>query len=126
MSEIEVSGHREILRELRILEVAHARRIDTGAREPVVEPGRRAAAEVGADCLMERSEDLQEHEHDTDEREREREGIVPLDRADERAHRDREHRREGAAQSEDRPPQNGEPAIGPHQDAGQLPLVAFT
>ena len=60
--------------EPRVLEVAHARRADAGGGEPIVEPGREAAAEVGAQGLVQRAQDLQQHEDGTGDRERNRRG----------------------------------------------------
>ena len=48
------------LGELRVLEVAHARRPDAGGGELVVEPGRGPAAEIGADGLVNRRQHLQQ------------------------------------------------------------------
>ena len=53
-----------------VLEVAHARRTDARLGQPVVEPGRRAVAEVGAHRLVDRREHLQQDEHHADEGER--------------------------------------------------------
>ena len=50
--------------------MAHARRPHARLGQPVVEPGRRAVAEVGADRLVDRREHLQQDEDDADDRER--------------------------------------------------------
>ena len=50
--------------------MAHARRPHAGGGELVVEPGRRPAAEIRADGMVNRREHLQEHEHDADQHQR--------------------------------------------------------
>ena len=54
-AEVEVARDGEVAGELRVLEVPHARRAHAGLGEPVVEPGRGAVAEVGADRLVDRA-----------------------------------------------------------------------
>ena len=68
--EVEVARDGEVAGERRILEVPHARRAHAGLGEPVVEPGGRAVAEVGADRLMNRAEHLKQHEDRAGKRER--------------------------------------------------------
>ena len=52
----------------------HPRRADARFGQPVVEPGGGAVAEVGADRLVDRREDLEQDEDDADEGERARRG----------------------------------------------------
>src|SRR5262245_65322782 len=59
-----------------------------------------AVAEVGADDLMDRREDLQEHERHAHEGQRLDEARALLNRGDELPHGDRENRRENAANDE--------------------------
>jgi hypothetical protein len=122
-AEVEVAGHREVVRELRILEVTHARRLHARGGEPVVEPGGGAAAEVRADRVMDRREHLEQHEHDAHEAEGPGQRLAALDGAHQRAHRHREARRQQPAQREEGPPGDREGAVGPGEDAGELPLA---
>src|SRR4030095_2177003 len=62
-SEIEVAGHCEVVRELGVFKVAHARRPNTRFGKPVVQPRRGTVAEVGADGGMDWCEDLEQHEY---------------------------------------------------------------
>ena len=55
MPEVEVAGDGEVAGELGVFEVAHAGRADAGLGQSVVEPGRGAVAEVGADRLVDRA-----------------------------------------------------------------------
>ncbi len=121
--EVEVAGHREVVGELRVLEVAHAPRPHARLGEPVVEPCRGAVAEVGADRGVDRRKHLEQHEHGAGEGQRRREVVAALDRADEQPHRDREDRRQHAAQGEHDPPRDRERAIGLREDAEELPLL---
>ena len=123
--EIEVARHGEVARERRILEVAHARRAHARLGQPVVQPGGGAVAEVGADRLMNRRQDLEQDEHGAGEGERAAQAVAASHGADEHAHRDREDRRQHAAQDEHDPPRDRQGAIGPRQDAEELPLLAF-
>ena len=61
-AEIEITGHRQVARELGVFKMAHARRPDAGGGELVVKPARCPAAEQGAHGLVDRRRDLQEHE----------------------------------------------------------------
>ena len=73
-----------------VFQVAHAGRPDAGFGQPVVEPGRGAVAEVGADGVVDRIEDLQKHEDAAGERERHRQRVAASHSADQDAHRDGE------------------------------------
>lgn len=95
-----------------------------GVGQAVVQPGSGAVAERGADCLVERREHLEEHEHDGNHGERRRRTRALLDSADERPHRNREHRRQRTAEEKDRPPCDGERRIGFGQRSEELPLFA--
>ena len=109
-----------------ILEVAHARRADARVGQPVVEPRRGAVAEIRADRLMDRGQHLKEDEDDADEDERHREAPAVVDRADEHAGGDREHRGQRAAQEEHEPPAPGEDRVRFGQDREELPFLALT
>ena len=105
MPEVELAGHGEVAGELRVLEVAHARRPHAGLGQPVVEPGGDAAAEVGADRLVDRGEHLQQHEDDADEGRAARPGVSPRCTAPTSAPMaTRERGRQQPAQEEDGPP----------------------
>ena len=107
-----------------ILEMAHARRPHAGLGQPVVQPRRGAIAEVGAERLVDRRQDLQQDEDDAGEGERAGQAVAALHRADEHARRDREDRRQHAAQDEHDPPAGGQQRVGLRQDAEELPLLA--
>ncbi len=96
---------------------------DARLGQPVVEPGRGAVAEVGADRLMDRREHLEQDEHDARSTSGPARLCACLHRADEHAHGDGEDRRQHAAQDEDDPPRDGERAVGLRQDAEELPLL---
>src|SRR5438874_3575539 len=104
--------------------MAHARRAHARSREPVVQPRGRAIAEIGADGLMHRAEDLEQDEYGARKRERTREAAAPLNGADEDAHRDAKDRREDASQHERDPPDPRQRTIGPRQDAEERPFLA--
>ena len=89
------------------------RRPDAGGGELVVEPGRRPAAEIGADRLMNRRQHLQHYEDDADERQRSRQiTAAELDPADQPAHGDREHCRQQPAHDENDPPGDRQALVG--------------
>jgi hypothetical protein len=122
-AEVEVARDDQVARELRILEVAHARRAHACVGQSVVEPGRGAIAEIGADGLVHRRHDLEQYEHDADEAQRPGEAIAALDGADEHAHRDAEHGRQHAAQQEQRPPGDRDRTGGFGQDREERPFL---
>ena len=122
-AQIEVPGHGEVARELRVLEMAHARGPHAGFGEPVVEPRGGAVPEVRAHRLVDGSEHLEEHENPPGEAERRGERLAALDRRDEPPHRDGENRRQDASQEENAPPEDGERKIGFRKDGEELPLV---
>jgi hypothetical protein len=105
--------------------VTHAGRAHAGLGEPVVQPRGGAVAEVGADRLMNRAEDLKQHEDRAGKRERTDERITALHGANEHAHRDRERRRQDAPQQEGHPPGGGEPDGRLRQDGEELPFLAL-
>ena len=125
-AKVKIARDRQIVGELRVLEVTHARRAHARVGQPVVEPGGGAIAEVRADRLVDRSQHLEQHENDAAERDRAREAVTPLHRADERAHGDRKRRGQRTSQHEDDPPDNREGAVGLRQHAEKLPLVTLT
>ena len=90
---------------------------DARLGEPVVEPGGGAIAEVGADGLVDRRQDLQQDEHDADDGQRAGQRLAALHRADERAHRDRERGRQDPAQQRARPTRRA--ASGRRPSAGR-------
>ena len=122
-AEIEIPGHREVADEPGVLEVAHAGRADAGSREAVVQPRRGAAPEIGADGVVNRREHLQQDEHDADEPERRRQVVTPLDRSHQAPHRDGEQCGQRPAQHEERPPRDGQRAVGLWQHARERPLL---
>ena len=122
-AEIEIPGHREVVGQLRVLEMTHARRPDAGDGEPVVEPRRGAAPEIGANGVVHRRQHLQQDEHDPNHPQRRRQAAAPFDRADEATHRDREERRQEPAHQEEGPPGDGECAVGLGQHAREFPFV---
>ena len=78
-----------------------------------------------ADRLMEGRQHLKQHEHRPDHGQRKGERSAALDRANQHAHGDREQRREQSAQQQHDPPRDRERAVGPGQDAEELPLLAI-
>ncbi len=75
-AEIEIARDGEVVGQLRILEVAHAGRAHARVGQPVVEPGGRAIAEVGAHRLVDGIEHLEQDEDDADQRERRSEAVA--------------------------------------------------
>ena len=63
-AEVEVAGHRQVVGQVGALEVGDARGVERGRHQAVVERRRRAVAEVGAERLVERADDLAGDEHD--------------------------------------------------------------
>jgi hypothetical protein len=122
--EVEVARHGEIRGQLVVFEVAHARRRHGSGRQPVIEPGGGAVAQVGADRRMDRAQHLQGHEHDRRERQRHGQVAPALDGAHQHARRDGEHGRQDAAGDQHGPPGNRHPPVGPRQDGEELPLLA--
>ena len=104
MPGVEVTRDGQVAGQRGVFEMTDAGRTDAGFGEAIVEPRRRPVAEVGADDLMDRRQDLEEHEGDADERERLGEARALLHRADQPAHGDREERRQRAASDQDEPP----------------------
>ena len=78
-AQVEISGDRQVVGELRVFQVSHPRRPDTRLGQPVIEPGGRAVAQVGANRLVNRREHLEQNENDTDEREVVGEAVTALD-----------------------------------------------
>ncbi len=107
-AKVEVARDREVAGECRVLQVAHARRSHAGLGEPVVQPGGRAVAEVGADGLMDRAEHLKKHEDHARNRQRTGQGTAALHGADQHTHGDRERRRQNPAEQKGRPPGSGQ------------------
>jgi hypothetical protein len=104
--------------------VAHSGRANTGVGQFVVQPGGGAAAQVGADSLVERRKHLEQHEHHPDQSQGRGQRLATPDRAHEHAHGDGEHRRERAAQQEHGPPRDRQRGIGLREDGEELPLGA--
>jgi hypothetical protein len=109
--EVEIARDGEIAGEPWILEVPHARRAHAGLSQAVIKPCGSAVAEIGADCLMNRAEHLQQHEDRAGKHERSAEGIAALYGADEYAHRDRERRRQYPSQQEGSPPSGSQARV---------------
>ena len=123
-AEVEVAGGGQVSGESWVFEVADASGPDARLGQLIVEPGRGALAEAGADRLVERREHLEQHEDDGGERQGDGEIGATLDRADQHAHGDAERGRQHAPQHQHRPPDGGQRGIGLRQHADDLPLVA--
>jgi hypothetical protein len=123
---VELARDGQVLAQLRILEVPDPRRPDAGLRERIVQVRRHAAAEVGADRLMHRRQHLQQDERRTHQAQRRGQRGPVLHRADQPPHRDREDRGQRAPRQQERPPDRGQPPIGPWQHGEELPLRALT
>ncbi len=123
-AEVEVARHGQVARELGVLEVPDAGRLDAGHRQLVVEPGGGGAAEVGARGAVQRRQHLQQDEHRADAGERPGEAAARLDGAQEDPHRDRQQGRQEAAHHEGAPPDRGQERVGAGQDGEELPLGA--
>ncbi len=65
-AQVEVPRHGEVARELGILEMRHPRRAETRVGQTVVKPRGRSVAQIRADGLMDRREDLQQNENGPD------------------------------------------------------------
>ncbi len=98
-------------------------RTHAGFSEPIVEPRSRAIAEVGADDLMDRREDLQQHERNADQGQRLGEAGAELHRGDQLAHRNGEDGGQKAAGDQDHPPGDSQSGIGARQHGEELPFV---
>src|SRR5207244_434048 len=122
-AEIEVASHREVVRELRILEMAHAGRSNTGDSELVVEPSGGPAAKVGSDRLVNRREHLQQHKHCSNQAQWRGQVATALDGSDQPAHGNGEKRWQQPAKNEDRPPSHCKLAARLGQYSGKYPLV---
>src|SRR4029077_16166906 len=94
--------------------------------QPVIEPGGGAVAEVGANCLVDWREDLEQDEDDADEDKPAGQAVAALYGGNERAHGDSEDRGQHASQHEDDPPYYCEGAIRLGQHRKKLPLVTRT
>ena len=77
-AQVEVARHGEVVGELRILEMPHARRADARIGQTVVKPGGRAVAQIGPHRLVDRREDLHQNENDADKRQPAGKGIAML------------------------------------------------
>ena len=124
-AQVEVAGDLEVVRELGVLEMAHALRFHARVGELVVEPCRGAVAEVGAECRVDRVEDLEQYEDEPDSGERRGQRVAVLNRADEHAHRYRERGGQNPAQHEHSPPRDGQGRVGPVQDPEELPFLTI-
>ena len=102
----------------------NARRAHAGFGEPVVEPRGGAVAQVGAECLMNGAEHLQEHKDRARKGERSGQRMAMLHRAHQHAHGNRERRRQDAAQQQHRPPGRGQTRIRLGQHGEELPFLA--
>ena len=122
-AEVEVASDLEITRQLGVLEVADAGRVDAGIGELVVEPRRGAVAQVRADRGVDRGQHLQEHEHRTEGTQRAGELVAPLDRPDHHTGGDGQQGGQHAAQREDGPPEGGQPTVGLGDHPGEAPLL---
>jgi len=107
-----VARNREIAGEGRIFEMTHSRRSDACLGESVVEPGAHAAAEVGAERLMDGREHLHENEGSTQKCERSAQPLAALHRVDQQPGGDDERRRKHPAQDQHGPPAGREGRVG--------------
>jgi hypothetical protein len=73
--------------------------------------------------MVYRRQDLEQHEHDADQPQGPHQLAAPLHRSDEATHGDSDERRQHSAQKEERPPGDGERAVGLEQHASKLPLI---
>ena len=103
--------------------MTHTGRPDAREGESIVEPCRRAAAQIRADGVMNRCENLKQHEHGSGKREGRGQVVVPLHRGDEHTYRDREQDRQQSAEDEQRPPGNRQWPIGLEQNPRECPFV---
>ena len=83
-------------------------RTDARLGESIVKPGRGEVPEVPPDRGVNGRQHLEQHEDDARRREWPPETSAALHRRDERAHNDRERRRQNAAQDEYHPPGRSE------------------
>ncbi len=104
----------------------HPGRADAGFGQPIVEPAGRAIAQVGAQRLMDRREDLQQHKNNADKREPRDLTFAVLDGRNEDPHGDREHCGQHAPQHEHDPPHNGQGPVRLRQYGEELPPIAGT
>ena len=121
--EVEVPGGDEVVDQLGILQVADAGRSDGCVGQLAVQPVRRAAPEVGADGLVQRREDLHRRQRDARRGERPAERRAVVDRADDHADGDGQHRRQRATDDDEDPPRPRQLRRGPVQGAGHRPLL---
>ena len=124
MPEIKIAGHGEVGGQRRIFQVPDAGRAHAGFGQPVVEPGRGAVAEVGAERLVNRAEHLQQDEDRAGKGQRAGERVAALHGADQHAHGDGERRRQDAAQQQHRPPARSQSRSRFGQDGEELPFLA--
>ena len=117
---IEVARGDEIARERRVFEMTDAGRLDARVGQTIVEPGRGAVAEVGAERAVNRGEDLQQDEGGTDERQRSRERRALLNGTHKLPHSDREASGKHAAKKQDTRPDRCQRRIGAKEGCGQL------
>ncbi len=122
--QIEVAGHGQVAGQRRIFQMPNARRAHAGLGEPVVEPGGGAIAQVGAECLMNGAEHLQEHKDRARKGQRPGQRMALLHRAHQHAHGNGEGRRQDAAQQQHRPPASRQTRIRLGQHGEKLPFLA--
>jgi hypothetical protein len=119
---VEVARHGQVGGELLVFEVTDAGRIDAGGREPVVQPGRGAVAEIGADRRVYRAEHLQREEHHAGEDERTGQPATRLHGADQHTDGDGQHRRQQATGKHGGPPRDRQAPVGAWQGGEEVPL----
>ncbi len=124
-AQVEVAGHGQVVGEVGPLQVGDPGRTVARDHQPVVEPCRGTAAEIGPDGLMAGRHDLEHDEGDTDEGQRAGQGAMGLHGAHDGPGADGEHRRQHAAQDEEQPPDGGQRRRGAVQRAEELPLLAL-
>ena len=122
-AEVEIPRHRDVVGEFRVFQMRHARRLDAGDGEAVVQPSSGLKSEVRAHRLMQRRKQLLQHEHHGHRRKRQRQPFLRLHGADQRPHDDGEQRRQQPAQHQHDPPQRSQQRIGLAQHADELPLL---
>lgn len=122
-AQVEVAGDRQVAGELGVFQVAHPRRADACLGQSVVQPGGRAVAQVGAQCLVNRREDLEQDEDDAHESKPLSEALAALDTGNQHSHGDGEDCGQHASKHQHNPPQDSLRCGCFRQHSEELPLV---
>jgi hypothetical protein len=105
--------------------MAQAGRVDAGLGELVVQPGRGAVTEVGADRGVDRPQHLEQDEGDADRGQWPGQRPSGLDGAHEHAHDHRERSGQQAPDHEQAPPQHRQRPVGPAERDRESYLLAL-